>query len=149
MVSTVSPVDNQLVTGVDLERMINSSKIDTLGVSETSGAGSPLRADPPDADVEKFKRLMSDTPETRQASEGDATKKTEKDIDTIVNEYMATLKQKWGTEEFERRKNEAFPGGNVKDVDFAKYLFNFEMYIFNVGNQNLTEFRDRLKETEL
>jgi hypothetical protein len=92
---------------------------------------------------------MSDTPETRQASEGDATKKTEKDIDTIVNEYMATLKQKWGTEEFERRKNEAFPGGNVKDVDFAKYLFNFEMYIFNVGNQNLTEFRDRLKETEL
>jgi hypothetical protein len=129
--------------------MINSSKIDTVGVTGTPGAGSPLRADPPDADVEKFRNLMSDTPETRQASEGDATKKTEKDIDTIVNEYMAKLKQKWGTEEFQRRKEEAFPGGKATDTDYAKYLYNFEMYIFNVGNQNLSEFRDRLKENEL
>ncbi len=129
--------------------MINPSKIDTLGVSGTSGAGSPIVAEPPSGDVEKFKKLMSDTPETRQVSEGDATKKTEKDIKTIVNEYMETLKQQWGAAEFQRKKDEAFPGGKATDVDFAQYLYLFEQNILDTGRQKLIEFQDSLKENEL
>lgn len=129
--------------------MINPSKIDTLGVTGTPGSGSALRPEPPAGDVEKFNKLMADAPETRQVSEGGATKEPEKDINTIINEYMEKLKQQWGAAEFQRRKDEAFPGGNAKDIDFAKYLYLFEQYILDTGKQNLIDFQDRIKENQL
>lgn len=149
MVTPILPIDQQRVTGLEFDRMINSTKIDTLGVTGAPGAGSPLRAEPPAADVEKFNNLMAGTPETRQATGGNGTNAPAKDSKTIIKEYTDNLKKIWGNAEFQRKKNEAFPGGKVTDEQYGTYLFNIEQSVLQ-GVQRLQDnFKDQLKENQL
>lgn len=149
MVTPVSPVEPQRVNGLEFDRMINPSKIDTLGVTGTHCTGSPLRAEPPADSVEKFNKLMSETPETRQAAGGNGTNAPAKDSKTIIKEYTDNLKKIWGNAEFQRKKNEAFPGGKVTDEQYGTYLFNIEQSVLQGVQRLQDDFKEQLKENQL
>jgi len=149
MVTPVSPIAPQRVNGLEFERMINPSKIDTLSVMGTHNTGTPLRAEPPADSVEMFKHFMSGTPETRQAAGGNATDAPAKDNTTIIKEYTDNLKKIWGNAEFQRKKNEDFPGGKVTDLEYGTYLFNIEQSVLDGIQRLQDDFKESLKENQL